>query len=147
MFSGVARIVRKGKIKAEVQAALQEQAQRGFFDLDPFNVAASLVDSLWARIPDALDGQFGSRPNNQVVAVVALAAAVDSGQDWGRSREGLVAALLSSASVLNQPSIRFSQIDAMLLEKVQPVLNSIRDDILSSPLAQEIDRMMNPDRP
>lgn len=144
MFSGVARVVRKGKIKAEVQSALQEQASRGLFDLDPFNVAASLVDALWARIPDALDGKFGAKPNNQVVAVVALAAAVDSSQDWGRSRDGLIAALLSAASSLNRPSVRFSQIDVKLLEHVEPVLRAIHADIASSPLAREVEQLMNP---
>lgn len=142
MFTGMARLIRKGKIKAEVQSELQEQAVKGHFNLDAFAVSASLVDSMWKAYSDVFDGQRGAKPNNNLIAVAVLGAGLRSDFDWGQNRDGLTLAFLSACSKLNQPSHRFSQIDMELMEQVTPLIRSLENELESSSLAQELEQLM-----
>ncbi|MDG1085728.1 MAG: hypothetical protein P8P35_16770 [Planktotalea sp.] len=144
LFQNITSFYKKTNATIVVQNLLTIQVENGQFDADPALSARILVDQVWNKSPHLFDGRFGQRPHKISIAAAAFSNAIQD-QEVGRLNKSSFAICLGKVLdnvAVNGKLYPLNNLDMEHLDTASRIYASVTEEILASPLAQEIDSLM-----
>jgi hypothetical protein len=144
LFQNVTSFYKKTNATIVVQNLLTIQVENGQFDADPALSARILVDQVWNKSPHLFDGRFGQRPHKISIAAAAFSNAIQD-QEVGKLDRNSFAICLGKVLdnvAANGKLYPLNNLDMEHLDSASRVYATVTEEILASPLAQEIDSLI-----